>query len=575
MVKIQHIPLHILDIILQDLPKKTLFQCRTVCLKWNSVVTKYLFREVRISGDIKAFFDVWEAKGTSGRIDPRECIKELSLEYINHLSFEEFKQLVICCPNVKMLLVFPRLYETCVSNYLLEIDDDIKWKLEEIFADLPYQPTLYHYLKYKDSITNMSVPKHVTDLQFLQSFPSLQELTLPPRLAISSVQDFAFIFDTCSNIDTLDVTIEIDDVSHPVLNQDPYPSLTSLTIASFHSTIPNSLIHYISTRFVNLFTFYVYFVYPRNIISLGETYSRLLDGRIAHPKYNFVFHFDVNDGAGRNFTGTQREIAHMVTECLSATFKHRSVLPKVRNSLRISKQSFTANRMLLTTSLTNHGDKQMHCLVQSGLEFSDIINQPVLSARNLSQNLHQLAIEGEDSNIGLSENDYSSIEKCPLIYELTFFRVRLQPFENHVYRSVKILNISSAQVHVDFFQTLGARCPHLEDVTLSGICVIGPNSTNSHVVIDFQDIKLRRLNLYSLKNGAFMNAPCLLTIKTLRKHLHIKVEGWKALEKITEEEAVECHAQNYSRYYIYCNDIQELTIHGKLVLLYSDDIEEQ
>ena len=130
-------------------------------------------------------------------------------------------------------------------------------------------------------------------------------------------------------------------------------------------------------------------------------------------------------------------------------------------------------------------------------------------------------------------------------------------------------------MHVDFFQTLGARCPHLEDVTLSGICVIGPNSTNSHVVIDFQDIKLRRLNLYSLKNGAFMNAPCLLTIKTLRKHLHIKVEGWKALEKITEEEAVECHAQNYSRYYIYCNDIQELTIHGKLVLLYSDDIEEQ
>ena len=137
----------------------------------------------------------------------------------------EFEQLVKRCPNVETISASGLTFLSFVSTYLLDIDDSIKWSIKSFLTERRcYQFTIDHYYKYKDSIVFLEDLDRMSSIQFLESFPSLQQLYLH-KYRVANMEEFMFMFDTCLNLQLAAISLHIDRISNAFIRPKPYSSL--------------------------------------------------------------------------------------------------------------------------------------------------------------------------------------------------------------------------------------------------------------------------------------------------------------------------------------------------------------
>lgn len=144
------------------------------------------------------------------------------------------------------------VFENCISRFLLEIDDSIKWNLHYVEAEHPGQVTMSYYYKYRDAIKEAIEPSDAEDLQIIKSSPMLETLSLSYSLTLTTAQDFIFIFDASHCLSNFSAWIVLEEDMSLSLDQDPYPFLTRITVRATKTCIPKAMIDYITKKFVNL-----------------------------------------------------------------------------------------------------------------------------------------------------------------------------------------------------------------------------------------------------------------------------------------------------------------------------------
>ncbi|CEG71786.1 hypothetical protein RMATCC62417_07457 [Rhizopus microsporus] len=263
-----------------------------------------------------------------------------------HMTFDDFMQLVDYCPNVIRLVIHMPSFESCVAEYLLEIDDRIKWNLHYVEMEPTDESEMIYYYKYKDSIKEIIAPPDVRDLQFIKSFPMLDSLSLSSSFIHTTIQGFMFIFDTCHRLSNFSAEIKLEeDISLP-LDHGPYPSLTRLEVHTSDSLIPKTMIDYIIKRFVNPSDRSLTVCPPCSFLKLNEIYCQLLRFLMTSPKESLMLRLTV-----RNFWVSSDTITSCIREC----FNHISWPPSVnQNTYNSACFAFTTDDIgsfLIETSL--------------------------------------------------------------------------------------------------------------------------------------------------------------------------------------------------------------------------------
>lgn len=550
MVDIQHLPQHILAIIFLYVSSQDLHQCRRVCTIWHSVATRRLFKRVVILRNLKELLKLRAMNKSTRLITLGECIKEMHFRMERSMSYEEFKQLVTYCPNVESINASSWLYLICISKHLLDIDDDIKWSLRHIVANLPNNPSIDVYLKYKDSIASIHSPSGIKDLQFLVSFPSLQTFTHRSSV-IQSMQEFMFIFDTCPKLTHLCIQATTKDASYLITNQDIHPFLTNLDMDITFSSMTRSMVDYISTRFINLSTVTLN-IYQTNSSSFEENYIRLVNTLMTPYKRRFSFTMTLKDCHRPVDDSTQMEFTRMLAKCTIEAFKLQT---RTVNSMEFTKVDYEPGIRIRVS-------KELHCMLYTWTPFSYLIDQDALSGGAIPHLLHKLTFQRSRITLNPFRDDGSPTQ----IQELTFAYINIRSFQAYYYNSLQTLSLSNIFVDASFFRTLGRICPKLKVLELG----MGPIRVHGNEgVIDMQDLTLQRLNLSILPRD-FSGNPWLVVVKTHKEYVYIKIYKNRRYNVLTYEEAMEEDRQTQfnERYHIYCYDIQEVFRSNKKITLY-------
>ncbi|CEG75832.1 hypothetical protein RMATCC62417_10812 [Rhizopus microsporus] len=484
-----------------------------------------------------------------------ECIKEMDLRVKRSMSFEEFEQLVTYCPNVESIHVSTWLYRNCISTYLLEIGDDIKWSLRRIIANDPNNPYLELYLKYKDSIVSMNAPSDVKDLQFLASFPSLQTFRLHRYRIIKSMQEFMFIFDTCPKLTYVRIQAITEDASCLITNQDIYPSLTSLKMETTFSSVTRSMVDYISTRFINLSSVTLD-INQTDSPSFEENYIRLVNALMTPYKRRFSFTLALTDCYRSDDENAQMKFTRMLAKCVIEAFKLK---PRAFNLIEVTKVERKPGIRICV-------DKELHCMLFTWAPFSYLLKQDALSGGAISRHLHKLKMKSSRLTMDLSRDDCLSIGACTQIQELAFHYVVFRSIQNWHHNSLQILSLPVVFVDSSFFPTLGRVFPKLKILKL-GVGSIKVDGNEG--VIDMQGLKLQKLNL-AIRPRGYSGTTWLIVVKTHKEYVYIKIHKCRKFKVLTYEKAMEQErrTQFNERYHIYCCDIQELALYDKKITLH-------
>lgn len=245
-----------------------------------------MFKEICLGSTwLEDFIQLNERSGQRRVTPVGRFVETMYLFRTENMTFDGFRRVVNCFPNLKRLMLCPTTFkDNHVSKYLLEIDDSMKWDLHSLKTKCMIGVEMKLYYKYKHSIKEIIVPSHIKDLQFLKSFPMLEGLYLQSLLALTTMQDFMFIFDTCHYMFDFSAWFELEEDINLPPTQGCYPYLTRLTVQTTKSLIPKKMIDNITKRFVNLSDISLIICLEYSTLDLLETYCQLLRFLMISPK---------------------------------------------------------------------------------------------------------------------------------------------------------------------------------------------------------------------------------------------------------------------------------------------------
>ncbi|ORE02023.1 hypothetical protein BCV72DRAFT_60621 [Rhizopus microsporus var. microsporus] len=558
MSHIQQLPSYLLDLILQYVPKQDWAESRLVCLKWYPIFTKRLFKKVNITCNsrLEALLR-FNAMAFSRLVPVGSFIKGIELHYNNHqggtkILYQHFEQLVRSCPQVETLYVSSLVFSSCISAYLLLMDDHINWSLRTIRAGYFNCLTLDHYYKYKDSITAMHEPFDAKDLQFIRHFPLLEELMMPTYLPMTALQDFLLIFDVCAKLSKLNATINMDDGLITMVPQDSYPSLTHISIKSQNSYIPRVMVNYITARCVNLYSIILTLMSPDIHNGLNETYNQLLGFLFRQTKPTCSLRLEFNRDAG---VGAQ-EVDDMICECLNSTFRPRSI--KVHNSLKIIERASSFNSTTFTTTLEKQ-DNRTQCEVRMHVSYFDKGCRSDQYMKSSPVYVDTLSIDCIYRDSNFPEDIFLFIAKCRRLQKLTLCNNNLYSFHGYVYKTIRSLHIYDTGVSVGFFRRLPNSCPNLKKMCLTNISVLHEESGEVGGTIEMPGITLQELSMDMGAKGKW------LTYVTTHKGCScFLVEPDKRPNELTHTEADMLNGEIAlkNQYHIWCHDILQFELNN-------------
>ncbi|CEJ03879.1 hypothetical protein RMCBS344292_17854 [Rhizopus microsporus] len=556
MPHIQQLPSYLLDLVLQYVPNQDWAENRLVCLKWCPIITKRLFKKVNITCNsrLEALLR-FNATAFPRLVPVGSFIKGIELHYNNRqeetkILYQHFEQLVRSCPQVETLYVSSLVFSSCISTYLLLMDDH--WSLRTIRAGYFNCLTLDHYYKYKNSITVMHEPFDVKDLQFIRHFPLLEELTMPTYLPMTALQDFLLIFDVCTKLSKLNTAIDMDDGLITVVPQDSYPSLTHISINSQNSYIPRAMVNYITARCINLYSIILTLRSPDVHNGLNETYNQLLGFifRQTKPTCSLRLEFNRNTGA------RAQEIDDMICECLDSTFRPRST--KVHNSLNIIERASSFNSTTFTTTLEKL-DHRTQCEVKMHVSYFDKGCRSDQYMKSSPVYVDTLSIDCIYRDSHFPEDIFLFIAKCHRLQKLTLCNNNLYSFHGYVYKTIRSLHIYDAGVSAGFFRRLPNSCPNLKKMCLTNMNVLHEESDEVDGTIEMPGITLQKL---SMNMGA--KEKWLIDVSTYKGCSYFLVEPDKKPNELTLTEAdmLNDEISLKNKYHIQCHDILQFELNS-------------
>ncbi|CEG75075.1 hypothetical protein RMATCC62417_10181 [Rhizopus microsporus] len=281
---IHRLPAGILDLVFQHTERTTLKECRLVCVSWYLLTTPYLFCSIQIknTSQINEFIDFHENSTPYQLVQCGKYVKRVTTDKDRGLideviTLENFEKFVKYCPEVTSVRISRFVCNYSLYYYIFEVDDNIKWKLHRFDWNPENQRfKLRYFYKYADTIRVIRWLENIRYFHFIIGFPLLEELALPSTAAITGVQDFMFICNTCSNLTELELYTDMNDNVSSVTDFAICPSLQTLNV-THRSLTPKALIDYITASLVSLscVTFCIRISSIRS--NFGEIYKQLKD----------------------------------------------------------------------------------------------------------------------------------------------------------------------------------------------------------------------------------------------------------------------------------------------------------
>ncbi|CEG77587.1 hypothetical protein RMATCC62417_12305 [Rhizopus microsporus] len=525
MTTIHQLPTDILDLVFQHTERTTLKNCRLVCILWYLLTTPYLFRSIQINNtsQIDEFIS-FHANPASGQlVQIGEYVKRVTTgrsrrifdEYIALVDFENFENFVRYCPGVTSVSISWSACRGSLYYYLLEVDDNIKWKLQRLDRNTENQRfTLDYYYKYKDTIKVIRWLKDIQDFHFVIDFPLLEELALPSTAVVTDIQDFMFICNACSNLTEIDLYTNMNDNSRLVVDFAICPSLKTLYVKC-RSLIPKVLVDYITTSLVNL-SYVAFWIEITSIqANFSEIYKQLKDFLFTPQKE--VAYLTLK--AEVRYRDNNEQIYTMIDDCLNVACRLSKL--KTCNSI---KWTVTSSSVLII-DLRKSWNHTIECQISiPSYLFNGLIATDDFTSSKMP-NFHKLCLEEEYIGQAMSKTVALFINKACNLQELTFHWHCLQNTHNCVYESVQILRFESSICYPDFVAKLAISFPNLKELHLYKTNMNGNPQNFRHRLIHLGDLSLQKLSLTTDKAFDFakISAMELVSVKTGNGHQYIKV----------------------------------------------------
>ncbi|CEG78480.1 hypothetical protein RMATCC62417_13082 [Rhizopus microsporus] len=525
MSTIQHLPMAVLELIFKEIKvPEDIKNCKSVCINWYFFFTRILFEKITLYShhDLQQYLQlITQHQPNNNRLaQVGEFATQLSFQFIcgnSCISRKDFEKLVVHCPNIEAIYLGPHLFDDCISAYLLDIDDSVKWRLRIISScDFDHvNMTVDHFYKYKDSITQLYAPPVFKDVSFLTSFPSLQRLWMSQHFSINTMQDFIFIFDTCPKLVELEVNVAIETCSKVVpIVHTTYPYLKTLIIKNYTQRTSKAFIDYISQRFVNLSNLYLRITHLSTHIVHDKAFDQLLDFFLRQAKRSFLIRLFISNHSGTN---ADTALGTIVCNYLNAVFRST---PNVYNDLSIYGVRPEHKQTEISFYLEEKANGQLNQMAtlydpRFVQEFGLI---PYLES--VASRVHRLLVADSYHRQKLIPSDiWSFIERCYRLEKLQLEFYSLTNTQNCINRSIRYVVISKAVVSSTFFKFLAASFPNLRELYIE--------YTRAKVEASFPtclDINLADLNLDVL----YINRLCLIGINFDKTDEIVLVETFEA-----------------------------------------------
>ncbi|CEI99698.1 hypothetical protein RMCBS344292_13780 [Rhizopus microsporus] len=577
MTTIHHLPLDILTIIIDQVGfLSNQLTCRLVCFKWYLLVTKAAFKEIHINNNVRfnQFLEFTTNRHLNRLMPLGEMVSTIIIKHIEgfdrrtpFITRHEFEQLVRRCPNVETISASRLTFLSFVSAYLLDIDDSIKWSIKSFLTERRcYQFTIDHYYKYKDSIVCLEDPVRMNSIQFLESFPSLQQLYLH-KYRVASMEEFMFIFDTCLDLQLAAISLHIDRIPNTFIRPKPYPSLKELAITSYSHPIHEGTIDYITQKFIGLCKIRIQVDSSPEHDAYNVAYSRLLETHLmrAGQSYEFQLTFIHNDGW--TDTGNSSIRIDTTRACLSSIFGTRQTSSNIYHYLIVRVLDDRAKRLKLETCLEKVKIDLSRCRTEISLPHAGIGSQLNKYLDDTASNIYELHVNGlsnpkEKPLQGL----HTAIEKCSRLEKLTLLACKLQSFKGCLSLSVQTVHINHVETCPTFFKDLVVSFPNLKYLCIGHTTIVNDCLPVKPVVIDLLNLNLESLSLYNLKQQHcdFDRKPCMILVTTSGKTTYFKKCLFDNPEKLTRDDAIEeeIRADPMHQLHIRCRKIHQLWLYG-------------
>ncbi|CEG64628.1 hypothetical protein RMATCC62417_01567 [Rhizopus microsporus] len=557
MTTIYQLPTDILDLVFQHTEITTLKDCRLVCVLWYLLTTPYLFRSVRINNtsQIDEFISFHANPASDQLVQIGKYVKRVTTgrgrrlfdEHITVVDFEHFIKFVKYCPEVTSVSISWSACRGSLYYYLLEVDDNIKWKLHRLDRNTENQRfTLDYYYKYKDTIKVMKWLKDIQDFHFVIDFPLLEELSLPSTAVIADIQDFMFICNTCPNLTKLDLYTNMNDNTSLMSGFDICPSLKTLYVKC-RFFIPKVLVDYITASLVNLSNVTFWIEITSTQTNFSEIYKQLKDFLFT-PQKEAVY---LTLKAEVRYRDNNEQIYTMIDECLNVACRPSKL--KACNSIKWT----VTNSSVLIIDLCKSWNHTIKCQISiPSYLFNDLISTDDFISSKMPS-FHKLYLEEEDIGHAMSKFVALFIEKACNLQELTLRWHCLQNTYNCVYESVQILCFENSICYPDFVTKLSISFPNLKELHLYKTNMNGNPQNFRHRLIYLGNLSLQKLSLTTDKAFDFAKIPAteLVSVKTQNGHQYIKVCTGKIPKTISNEEGAalwkRLAAEN--KYLIMCN----------------------
>ncbi|ORE15568.1 hypothetical protein BCV71DRAFT_257255 [Rhizopus microsporus] len=503
MSTIQHLPMAVLELIFKEIKvPEDIKNCKSVCINWM------LFEKITLYShhDLQQYLQlITQHQPDNSRLaQVGEYATQLSLQFIcgnSCISRKDFEKLVVYCPNIGAIYLDPHLFDGCISAYLLDIDDSVKWRLRVISScDFNHvNMTVDHFYKYKDSITQLYAPPVFKDVSFLTSFPSLQRLWMSQHFSINTMQDFIFIFDACPKLIELEVNIATETCSKVVpIVHTTYPYLKTLIIKNYARSTSRAFIDYITQRFVNLSNLCLWITHLPTQIVHDKAFDQLLNFFFKQAKQSFSIRLFIINHSG---TDADTTLGTIVCSYLNTVFRST---PNVYNDLSIYGARPEHKQTEISFYLEEKANGQLNQMAtlydpRFAQEFGLI---PYLES--VASRVHRLLVaDNYHRQKPIPSDIWSFVERCYRLEKLQLEFYSLTNTQHCINRSIRHVVISKAVVSSTFFKSLAASFPNLR--------VLHVEYTRAKVETSFPtclDINLADLNLDVL----YINRLCLIGI---------------------------------------------------------------
>ncbi|CEG72396.1 hypothetical protein RMATCC62417_07961 [Rhizopus microsporus] len=549
---IHQLPADILDLVFQHTERTTLKECRLVCVSWYLLTTPHLFRNIQISNtsQIDEFIDFHENPASDKLVQFGKYVKritngwgrEMLDEYITLENFEKFVKL---CPEVTSVSISWSACRGSLYYYLLEVDDNIKWKLCRLDRNTENQRfTLDYYYKYKDTIRVIGWLKDIQDFHFVIDFPLLEELSLPSTAVVTDIQDFLFICNACPNLTGLGLYTNMNHNTRLMANFAVYPSLKTLNVTC-RSLIPKVLIDYITTSLVNLSDVTFWMEITSIQANFGVIYKQLEDFLFTPQKKVVSLTLKVET----SYRDDNEQVYEMVDECFNVVCSPSKL--KACNSI----EWIIVESTVLVIDLWKTWNHTIECQVYiPSLLFNGLIKKVDFTSSKMP-NFHKMCLEIDYLWHTMSKFDALFIEKACNLQELTLCKYVLKDAFDCVYESVQILRIETSFFNFHFFKTLATSFPNLKELHLFDIRLDTCNSTESTIWLDGLSLQKLSFTVYERSDLAKTPRGKLVYVKTQKSHHFIKVYDGRIPKTIPKEEGAALWKQLAAKHkhLIICN----------------------